>query len=313
MSSVSIELLGRVTVWTEGGWVADLTRQQRHLTAALALAEGRPVSCHQLEGRLWDHDMPGGGLRRVASELRTQLRPAFPDRDPVPGANDAYRLLISADQVDAHRFRREVARGRKAGGRQGAELIRQALTEWGRDASSSEPLRGLPGTWAEGVRQRLRAEYRDAWTDCLRFDLAEGRYDQALEACDVLSDAPDALLDEPFVELWMLANHHAGHSERALETYRRAMNSARSIGRPSDDLHRTAELIRSGHSKLVPARITAPTDERSPMSEEKFTFNISGQAKVGTVAGNVHGPITISMAGEPEEKNEDDNEPEVDG
>ncbi|WP_131735512.1 AfsR/SARP family transcriptional regulator [Actinomadura roseirufa] len=334
MSSVNVELLGRVTAWN-GLWVADLTRQQQHLLAVLALAGGRPVPRSRLEDYLWSHGAPGGGLRRVASELRAQLRPASPRDDPVPGANDAYRLVIVAEQVDVHRFRAGVSEGRRIGEGEGTELIRRALGEWGANVSGlcgGEPLRGLPGTWADGVRHKLREEHRDAWVDCLRSDMERHRYTQALDACELLSEAPEALLDEPFVELWMLASHHTGHRERAIQIYRRANEAARSChGAPAGGrLRRTAELIEADSTELgeggdrpvlVPVRrTTTPTDDGSSMSEEKFTFNISDHAEVGAVVGSAHAPITIAMANDPGEKDElggkdarDERVPEADG
>lgn len=308
---LNFEVLGRVTAWRDG-WVADLTTKQQHLVAVLALAGGRPVARTRLEDILWgERGEPGTSLNRVAAEVRRQLRPAFDGPDPVPGDGAGYRLVTGEDQVDALRFRARTRAADQADGPQAAGLLRDALAEWGEPVGGlygGEPLSGLPGQWADNIRAKLRAEYRDARLQCLRQQMREARFELTLDQCEQLADGPEALVDEPFVELWMLAAHHCGQRARAAQVFRRADKAAGlRLGVPATErLRQLDKMIREDSPRLrgdraaplplLPVSDSMPSNVGKPMSENRAVFNNDGNVRIGIQAEHVEAqtiPITM--------------------
>lgn len=254
---INYALLGQVRAW-HGSWRADLSRQQQTLLAILVMERGAPVSRAGLARALWDEaDPPEGGLKRVVSELRTRLRAAGPTADPLPDQRgDTYCLPLSERQADVLRFRSKIDQAGHATGRDATRLMREAMQEWGEDATGlfgGQPLTGLLGHWADSNREKLRAEYRDACLHCLRQDFDDQQYDHVVWECRQLANEPAALHDEMFLELWMIATYRAGHRTEVAQIIQRATESARThLGwELSDRLRKLAEIIRDeDHSKL---------------------------------------------------------------
>jgi DNA-binding SARP family transcriptional activator len=313
---INYAILGPVTA-CQGPWVAALSPQQQLMLAVLVMERGAPVPRASLSRVLWDEKdgPPEGGLRRVVSELRTQLRKALPDGDPLPAMGDTYRLLLNEQQADVLRFRSKVDAARRSAGREATRLMQEALQEWGNNASGlfgGQPLTGLQGRWAESTREKLRAEYRDARLHFLMQDFEEHLYGRVVWECRQLANEPDALHDERFLELWMIATYRAGRRTEVEQIYQRAMDSAKThLGwELSGRLRRLAEIIRDeDQSKLngpgdllelasVTASHTAISQEKS-MSEADVTFNNS-KSKVGMQAGTATGPFTINMGADPD-------------
>jgi DNA-binding SARP family transcriptional activator len=253
---INYTILGQVTA-RRGSWIADLSPQQQLLLAVLVMERGAPVSRAGLARALWDEECsPEGGLKRVVSELRTQLRAALPDGDPLPAWGDTYCLPLSEQQADVLRFRSKISRAERATGRDATLLMQEALREWGGNAIGlfgGQPLTGLRGRWADSIREKLRAEYRDARLCCLRQDFDDHQYDRVAAECRQLANEPDALHDELFLMLWMIATYRAGHRTEVQQIYQRAAESAKThLGLElSGQTRKLAEIIRDeDHSKL---------------------------------------------------------------
>ncbi len=253
---INYTILGQIAA-RRGSWTADLSPQQQLLLAVLVMERGAPVSRVGLARALWDEEhSPEGGLKRVVSELRTQLRAALPDGDPLPARGDTYCLPLSEQQADVLRFRSKISRAERATGRDATLLMQEALREWGEDAIGlfgGQPLTGLRGRWADSTREKLRAEYRDARLCCLRQDFYDHQYDRVAAECRQLANEPDALHDELFLVLWMIATYRAGHRTEAEQIYQRAAESAKAhLGLElSGQTRKLAEIIRDeDHSKL---------------------------------------------------------------
>lgn len=223
-------ILGQVTA-RHDSWTAALSPQQQLLLAILVVERGGPVSRAGLARALWDEeDPPEHALTRAVSELRTELRKAAPGTDPLPFKGDTYRLPMDAQQADVLRFRAKIDQASRVDGREATRLMREALREWGGNATGlfgGQPLTGLTGHWADSNRSKLRAEYRDARLHCLRQDLNDHLYDRVATECRQLANEPDAQHDERFLELWMIATYRAGHRTEAAQIYRHAMDSAK--------------------------------------------------------------------------------------
>ncbi|MFC4050616.1 BTAD domain-containing putative transcriptional regulator [Actinomadura syzygii] len=302
---INFGILGRVTA-SQGDWVASLARQQQHLLSVLVLAGGSPVDRPSLETALWDEQLhsPEGGVKRVVSELRARLEPAFRGvGDPIPGASDTYRLRIASDQADVLRFRAKSAEARRATGPRSTELMRAALEEWGPEATGlygGRPLGGLPGHWADARRTALRLEHRDAVIHCLEQDLRDERYDRLVRECERLADEPDTLHDSDFVHLWVTAAHNTGLPGRADQILRLAEDSVRRhLQRPLDGrLRELAERIRTdststrGRAMIDRGRKREGTDGNS---DGTVVFNNYDDTAVGVQTAQASGSFTVNM------------------
>jgi DNA-binding SARP family transcriptional activator len=308
---INYTILGRVTA-CQGSWTADLSPQQQLLLAILVMERGAPVSRAGLARALWDEeDPPEGGLKRVVSELRTQLRVALPDSDPLPARGNTYCLPLSEQQADVLRFRSKIDQAVRATGQNATQLMREALREWGGNTTGlfgGQPLTGLRGRWADSTREKLRAEYRDARLRCVRQDFDSHQYDRVAAECRQLANEPDALHDELFLMLWMIATYRAGHRTEAEQIYQRAVESAKAhLGSElSGQTRKLAEIIRDeDHSKLDgPADLLdlasgtlsrGSTDRQGSMSDAAVTFSSPDNAGAGVQAEEAAGPSAIDM------------------
>ena len=259
---IDYHLLGLVTA-AQDGWAADLAPQQQLLLAVLVMERGKPVPRQSLIRVLWDEDeripdAPERALARAAAEVRAKLREAPGGRradDPLPASGDTYRLLMEPSQADALRFRAKLDEARKASGRSVIALLRAALREWGAEAAGlfgGQPLSGLRGRWAEGIRTELRKDYRDARYACLRQDLDDHQYDRLAAECRSLATEPDVWHDEKFLALWMIAAYRSGRRTDVQRIYQTATDSVQAeLGMsPSGFLTRLAEVIKSEDPRL---------------------------------------------------------------
>jgi DNA-binding SARP family transcriptional activator len=255
-------LLGPVTV-REDSWAAELSPQQQLLLAVLVMERGKPVPRQSLIRVLWDEETrvpeaPERGLARAIAVLRARLRAGPGGRltdDPLPAGGDTYRLVMDPSQADALRFRAQADQARQLSGRPAVALLRAALSEWGPDAAGlfgGQPLSGLRGRWADSTRNELRKDYRDARYECLREDFDDCQYSRVAAECRGLAVEPDALHDEKFLALWMIATYRSGHRTDAERIYQTAANSVQAdLGMPpSGFIMRLAEVIRTEDPRL---------------------------------------------------------------
>jgi DNA-binding SARP family transcriptional activator len=286
---ISFGILGEVTA-RQDAWAASLSRQQQRLLAVLVMAKGAPVGVERLGEVLWDFRVPypEGGVKRVAHEVRAELRRASPGGDPLPACDGGYRLPIAQEQADVLRFRATAAMARHDSGPAGLDLMRQALREWGPDEGGlhgGHPLRGLGGQWADGMRHILRTEYRDAVMHCLAEGVTRRDYRLVLRECEqrAVGD-PEALRDEEFIALWMRAASEAGNPARAHQVYQRARDAASHAGERLDaSLHLLDAHLRPGGSRpsapMTPSPATAPAaTDRRPVNGHDASEDRDGQA-----------------------------------
>lgn len=260
---MNIEVLGKVAARHDGEKV-ELRRQQEIMLAVLVIEEGKPVSRDTLvrafgwEDKKREEKEPEytSGLKRVASELRTRLKPTLSSGAPLSEGDGSYSFPLAPGQADVQRFHAAHRAAKLASGADHrVDLLRKALGEWGADAGGlygGRPLFGLPGTWAEGQRDILRKEYRDDVLDCVRHDLDGGRSMVALQECNRLAADPDALGDVDFVEIWMLAAYLSAQGTRAGQIYRQHADFAKSRDgqKPSAQLRHRMEQIRREDPRL---------------------------------------------------------------
>ncbi|GAB3901997.1 hypothetical protein GCM10027612_66370 [Microbispora bryophytorum subsp. camponoti] len=105
---MSFAVLGPLDVRRDGQPVEVGGRRLRALLTLLLLDAGRTVSTEALVAGVWD-DRPPSGVGNALQALVSRLR-ATVGRGLVVGEPSGYRLAVSPDQVDLHRFARLAGR-----------------------------------------------------------------------------------------------------------------------------------------------------------------------------------------------------------
>jgi hypothetical protein len=330
---VNFTVLGEVAArWDDEA--ANLKPQHKLLLARLVYAGGKRVErldlmrALSLSGRL---DLPDGGLKRVAAELRKALKSVMPDEDPVPSGDRGYRLMLEEQQADVFRFRAKRDEALLSTGLEGVTLMRAALKEWDSAAVGLFgrcALRGLPGEWAARTRAELEGEYRRAVIYCLRQELDAGKHHEVLVECERRAAADQeqmsregrqsqvTLLDEDFLELWMSAAFRCGQATRAAEIGQWALDAAARFDKSADfKVKRLAEEVRSEESRNEAAtgpRASTRRDRRA-VSEPGTTITSNYYNQGATIEFQIGHVGSIHKHASPEKTGSnswtDDNDP----
>jgi len=245
----------------------------------LALNAGRTVGMDALVAGQYGDDPPAGAANAVQAHV-SRVRKVLPDLVEFHG--DGYRLLVDQDDVDAHRFERLAAAGRRllAAGRpaEATATLDEALGLW-----RGVPLVDLPHGQAQAAR------------------LVELR----LTAVEDRAEAILALADRnPVAELRALVDEHPLR-ERARALLMRALSAA---GRPAEALTEfdtarrlladelgadpSAELTAAHQALLHATEAPAPRRVPAPLTtfvgRERELAQLAGFARARLVT--VHGP-----------------------
>ncbi|WP_165821008.1 BTAD domain-containing putative transcriptional regulator [Nocardioides gansuensis] len=207
---MGIHALGPLTV--DGS--ARLSRRDRVVLEALVTHPGQRVSVDQLADALWG-DSPPASAGKVLQGCVVRLRRLL-GQDAIETTPDGYVLRVPADQIDARRFERDVARAQELltlGETDRASFVLgEALASW----------RGMPFPDLE--------EWPPARTEArrlaeLRLTAEELRLDAQLRAGrhrEVVADAQSLVRAAPLRELrWALlarAQYQSGQQADALRT-----------------------------------------------------------------------------------------------
>ncbi|MFE3057875.1 BTAD domain-containing putative transcriptional regulator [Nocardia sp. NPDC059239] len=194
--------------------------QVRALLAVLALDAGRVVGRERLIDDLYGSEPPGDAghaLQSQVSRLRRALRTGVGDGEFVESAGAGYRLAVDPESVDALRFARLAAQGRKAlrdrDSGAAMTLLDEALGLW-------------RGPALADVRDAPFAESQGARLDEARLAAEEDRAEAALAVGDpqaVVATLSELVAAHPLREraraLLMRALYAAGRQAEALETF----------------------------------------------------------------------------------------------
>ncbi|WP_413755782.1 BTAD domain-containing putative transcriptional regulator [Streptomyces sp. MMBL 11-3] len=245
----------------------------RSLLVLLALHADRPVTVDTLIDGLYGSRPPGDALNALHSQvsrLRRELRKA--DRRELVRSHAAgYRLAVDPQDIDAHRFERLSAHGRRelAAGDHGraAELLREALALW-----SGPALAGLAATpFARAQAARLDELRLAALEDRVEADLALGRHRELVAELQQ-SVAEHPLRERPYGQL-MRALHGCGRRADALAVFqdlRRAL--AEELGSdPSGDLRALHLTVLRDDAPPGPAPVPA-AGTRTPLPAQLTSF-----------------------------------------
>ena len=156
------------------GQVLDVPGQRlRRLLLRLAVDAGRPVSTAELARAVWDDEQPVDPANSLQS-LVSRLRRTLGGPEHVEQVGPGYRLVAEPDDVDAVRFTRWAAEGRRllvAGSYAGAaDLLRDALGLWRGEALADDQ-----SSDADPERARLDELRLQALHDRAAADLRLGR------------------------------------------------------------------------------------------------------------------------------------------
>ncbi|MET8509526.1 BTAD domain-containing putative transcriptional regulator [Streptomyces sp. NPDC004787] len=233
------------------------------LIARLALQPAELVPTGTLVADLWEDEPPAAGgtnaLHRLVSRARRALGETGDQDLRLHSGPGGYRLSVGPADVDAHRFERLAAEGRRllrAGDpERGAPLLREALALW-RGAP-------LPEFARVGFASRAAARFEELRLAAVE-DHAEARFALG-QAAELLAELHELTATHPLREraagLLMRALHASGSPAEALAAYERLRAAlAEELGAvPSAELRRIhAEVLtdgeRAGRSAAGPAR-----------------------------------------------------------
>jgi len=192
--------------------------KQRALLAFLLLNANHAVSLERLVDELWGDDVPARAVKAIQTYV-SRLRKVLPDGALLtrpPG----YALEIPLEELDLHRFQRELSEGHEAlaGGKPAtaAASLRRALELWRGPALAefaSEPFAGSEGPRLEELRLLALEELIEA-------DLALGHH------ADLVGELESLVAHHPLRERFrgqlMLALYRSGRQAEALAAYRDA-------------------------------------------------------------------------------------------
>jgi len=252
-------VLGPLEVQVDGNWSGINAPKWRTVLAVLLLQPGQIVSTDQLIGEVWPADTPARATNLVSVYV-LRLRRLIGDAEGrvlvtrAPG----YQLRVPAEDIDAHRFTRLVAAGRKelaAGAAQpAAGLLAEALSLWrGSRALADVP----PSAVVSAEASRLEEARIEALGLRISADLGCGR------SAEVVGEIRRLLADHPLREgLWALlmrALFSSGQQAQALAAYARARTViADELGvDPSAELrHLYEQMLQADAGTAAPGSIT---------------------------------------------------------
>lgn len=213
---VEFRVLGPVEVRLAGQRVSIGHARQRSVLAVLLLDLNQVVPAERLIDRVWGEEPPAS-VRNVlygyVSGLRSALAGVAEPGVTLGRGPGGYRLEVDQDQVDLHRFRRQVARASAAcGDDDQAVLLRGALELW-----RGEALAGLSSPWLDAMRERLSRQRMAAVLDLNEIALRQGRHDALIS--ELAEDAAAHPVDERLTGQLMLALYRSGQHAEALRRF----------------------------------------------------------------------------------------------
>ncbi|MGY1497221.1 AfsR/SARP family transcriptional regulator [Streptomyces sp. QTS52] len=260
-------LLGPVELWVSGRPVDLGPAKRRTVLAALLVDAGRWVAVDTLIDRVWSEEPPAqvratlyahiARIRRVLMDTTPHLSGGSTGPPTAPSllrGSGGYRLDITPDLVDAHRFRSLVTRARQTDASDAVRVatLREAMGLW-----QGKALAGLPGDWAARTRESWLHQRIDAvlaWAD------AELRVGGHVVVVDTLSAlVAEHPLVEPLAVVLMRALHAAGRAPEALACY------AALRKRLSDELGAVPGAeARQEHQAILSGKTATPAVHHTP-------------------------------------------------
>jgi WD40 repeat protein/DNA-binding SARP family transcriptional activator len=238
---MDFRVLGPLEAFSERGKVELGGPKPRAVLGVLLLHANEPVSAERLAIALEGENAPPRAPKRVQVHI-SRLRKALGDGDLLTREPAGYRLRVRPGELDADRFRRLFADGRRALARGQADraaiVLREALALW-----RGPPLAELAFNAFEQTEiARLEEEWLAAVGARVDADLALGRHAALVgELRQLVADNPTR---ERLAGQLMLALYRCGRQAEALEEYREARSRLVEVGvEPGPELRRLQMAI----------------------------------------------------------------------
>jgi DNA-binding SARP family transcriptional activator/tetratricopeptide (TPR) repeat protein len=251
---MKLRLFGEIQLEGDGQLLDVGTPRQQAVLAALAVDVGRPVAIETLIDRVWD-DSPPVEARGVLYSHLSRIRRLLQHATRLTGAmaridrrSAGYVLDVEPDVVDLHQFTHLVEEGTNQRGadEDQAAALAEALGLW-----RGPPLAGIPGDWADQVRNSWHLRRLDTAVCWAALELKRGRADAVIRTIpDLVAEYP---LAEPLEVLLMRALHKAGRDAEAIERY--APVRKRLIDELGTD---PGPELRAAHSAILRGDLPAP-------------------------------------------------------
>ena len=258
---MEFRILGPVEVTGAGKTVSLAGRREAALLATLVLSAGEVVSTDRLIDALW-HDHPPRSATKTLQNCVLRLRKTL-GATVVETRPGGYRLVVSGDAIDAHRFERLIRLARTAAMNgtpaRAAAALDEALGLW-----RGQPFSELAG-WdpADGEAARLTELHRVAIEDFIDAELACGRH--IAHVADIEAMVAAEPLRERRWAMLMLALYRCGQQADALRTYQRARIALAELGiEPGPELRDMEHAVIAQDESLgVPPAIAEDASMRS--------------------------------------------------
>ncbi len=288
---MKFRVLGSLEVVAAEGPIELPGAKERTVLAYLLAHLGRSVSTDEIVDAVWGERAPASAtrslharvsrLRRLLEPGRTAASSSLIQRDGV-----GYRLVISADDVDAERFARLVAEARDVPTRESLAKAEQALELWRGEPYGA--FQQLEFAQAENRRlTELELQARE-----LRFAalLELGRHDEALPDLELLVEQHP--LREPVARLLMLALYRSGRYPEALAVYRTLFQRLRELGLEPDEESRALE-----RQMLQRASELAPVAPLRTNIGARLTSFVGREADCSLVLGGMDEHRLVTLTG----------------
>ncbi|WP_410652325.1 BTAD domain-containing putative transcriptional regulator [Amycolatopsis sp. cmx-4-54] len=266
---LKVTVLGPVrVVGDDGEQVRIGGAKPRMLLGRLALVAGRAVSYGALIEDIWGAESPEVTTNTLHA-LVHRLRRSLPERGVVESPAAGYRLALSADSVDAHRFEVLAARGRRElladEPERATATLSDALALWYGDAFAdvlAAPFAGIAAARLDELRSAASEDRFDA-------ELRLGRHSEILADLEAACAAHP--LRERLTALRMSALAAAGRRSEALAAFEDIRGRlAVELGTdPSVLLRRTHVAVLRGETERTAVR-SAPVPGRLPSRLTSF-------------------------------------------
>jgi predicted ATPase/DNA-binding SARP family transcriptional activator len=249
-------ILGPLEVRADGRVVELGGPKPRALLAVLALHANQPVTAERVAVALWGEDTPPRAVKTVQVYV-ARLRKALGDPEVLVTTPGGYCLRVAPGELDAERFERQVADGRRAlaagRGEDAAAELREALELW-----RGPPLAELASApFGPAEIARLEEQHLAALEVRVEADLAAGRH------AELVGELQQLTSRHPWRERLhaqlMLALYRSGRQADALEAYRHAREVlVEQLGiEPGAELHDLHEAILA-HDPAIDAPPVTP-------------------------------------------------------
>ncbi|MGA5304551.1 tetratricopeptide repeat protein [Nucisporomicrobium flavum] len=285
-----LRLLGPVELWAGGDRLDLGPAKQRAVLAALAADLGRTVPIEALIDRVWGEDPPRtvrNALHTYVLRLRRVLETITPEPPTLEFRNGGYALLADETRVDLSRFHDLLSRSRRAGPApsEAAGPLREAVA-----LRRDQPLAGLGGDWAAGLRDDLDQRWLTATLALARIDLAGG-------------DAPGAVAGSlrPLLDAYPLVEPLAALLIRALRADGREAEAQAIFCRTRDRLR--DDLGTEPGPELRQALHSAPSAEPAgpcqlPLDVRGFTGRREHLTRLDALSeGVAGGTVVVALSG----------------